>query len=152
MNQILTTGRPATDFSVRVTPDQSLSLGELRRRRVALAFDWSTACGDQMTLYNQVLTVFPERGGGALEISLDGVWRRRADATHRNLAFPQLADLEPEGAVAPAFGACRDEEGVAERALFVISADGVIACLRGQAGRQRHPRGRGPADSRGHFP
>jgi peroxiredoxin len=38
MAQILTAGTPAPDFSLHVTPDQVLSLSELRGKPVILAF------------------------------------------------------------------------------------------------------------------
>jgi peroxiredoxin len=43
------------------------------------------------------------------------------------LRFPLLADFEPKGEMARSYGAYRAREGVAERALFVIDAAGVIA-------------------------
>src|SRR5437588_6292451 len=48
MSQLLAPGLAAPDFTLRVTPDQNLSLGELRDRRVILSFypaDWSPVCG-----------------------------------------------------------------------------------------------------------
>jgi peroxiredoxin len=130
MSQILPPGRAAPDFSLRVTPDQTLSLRELRGRRVVLAFypaDWSPVCGDEMVLFNQVLPEFRARGAELLGISVDGVWCHRAFARDRQLKFPLLADFEPKGAVARAYGVYRDGEGVAERALFVIDGEGRIA-------------------------
>ena len=130
MSQILPPGRPAPDFGLRVTPDQSLSLQELRGRRVVLAFypaDWSPVCGDEMTLFNQVLPEFRARGAELLGISVDGVWCHRAFARDRQLKFPLLADFEPKGAVARAYGVYREAEGVAERALFVLDGEGQIA-------------------------
>jgi len=61
-----------------------------------------------------------------LAISVDGPWCHIAFAKDRKIHFPLLADFEPKGAVARAFGAYRAEEGVAGRALFVIDGDGVI--------------------------
>jgi len=130
MSQILPTGGPAPDFSLRVTPDQSLSLHELRGRRIVLAFypaDWSPVCGDEMTLFNQVLPELRARGAEVVGISVDGVWCHRAFARDRQLKFPLLADFEPKGGVARAYGVYRDGEGVAERALFVIDEEGRIA-------------------------
>lgn len=130
MSQILQPGQAAPDFSLRVTPDQSLSLRELHGRPVVLAFypaDWSPVCGDEMTLFNQVLPEFRARGAELLGISVDGAWCHRAFARDRQLKFPLLADFEPKGAVARAYGAYRDSEGVAERALFVIDGEGRIA-------------------------
>jgi peroxiredoxin len=130
MGQILPPGRTAPDFTLRVTPDQVLSLSELRGRRVVLAFypaDWSPVCGDQMTLYNQVLPEIRDRGADLLGASVDGAWCHQAFAKDRNLHFPLLSDFEPKGEVARAYGAYREGEGVAERALFVIDDKGVIA-------------------------
>jgi peroxiredoxin len=130
MAQILPAGQPAPEFDLRVTPDQTLSLKEMRGRRVILAFypaDWSPVCGDQMALYNQVLPEFRSRGAELLGISVDGAWCHAAFAQHRNLHFALLSDFEPKGAVARAYGAYRDGEGVSERALFVIDEKGVIA-------------------------
>ena len=55
--QILAPGTPAPDFTLPVTPDQNLSLRDLRGQPVVLAFypaDWSPVCGDQMALYNEL--------------------------------------------------------------------------------------------------
>jgi peroxiredoxin len=130
MAQILPAGQQAPDFTLRVTPDQTLSLSELQGRRVILAFypaDWSPVCGDQMALYNQLLQEFRSRGAELLGISVDGAWCHQAYARHNNLHFPLLADFEPKGQVARLYGAYRTGEGVAERALFVIDENGVIA-------------------------
>ena len=130
MAQILPAGQQAPDFTLHVTPDQMLSLNELRGRRVVLAFypaDWSPVCGDQLALYNQVLQEFRDRGAELVGISVDGVWCHQAYARHNNLHFPLLADFEPKGKVARLYGAYRLGDGVAERALFVIDENGVIA-------------------------
>ena len=130
MGQILSPGRTAPDFTLKVTPDQFLSLNELRGRRVVIAFypaDWSPVCGDQMTLYNQVLPEIRNRSAELLGVSVDGAWCHQAFAKDRNLHFPLLSDFEPKGEVARAYGAYREGEGVAERALFVIDEQGVIA-------------------------
>jgi peroxiredoxin len=129
MVQILSAGTPAPEFSLHVTPDQRLSLSELRGRPVILAFypaDWSPVCGDQMALYNEILPEFKKNGAELLGISVDGVWCHDAFAKDRHLHFPLMADFEPKGAVARAYAAYREEEGTSERALFVIDKNGVI--------------------------
>lgn len=129
MANILSPGSSAPDFTLRVTPDQDLSLSELKGRPVVLAFypaDWSPVCGDQMALYNQVRPEFQRYGAEILGISVDGAWCHQAYALHRNLHFPLLSDFEPKGAVAKQYGAYRDGEGVCERALFVIDSKGLV--------------------------
>jgi peroxiredoxin len=129
MDMILAAGTAAPDFSLHVTPDQKLSLKELRGKPVILAFypaDWSPVCGDQMALYNEVLSEFHKFGAELLGISVDGSWCHEAFAKDRHLHFPLLADFEPKGAVAKSYGAYRTEDGLCERALFVIDKNGVI--------------------------
>jgi peroxiredoxin len=123
-------GTVAPDFTLHVTPDQSLSLSELRGRPVILAFypaDWSPVCGDQMALYNEILPDFQKFGAELLGISVDGSWCHEAFAKDRHLHFPLLSDFEPKGAAARKYGAYRASEGVCERALVVIDKNGEVA-------------------------
>ena len=129
MAEILIAGTPAPEFTLHVTPDQTLSLSELRGKPVILAFypaDWSPVCGDQMALYNEILPEFQKYQAELLGISVDGVWCHAAFAKDRHLHFPLLADFEPKGAVAQMYGVYRKSDGVCERALFVIDKNGVI--------------------------
>lgn len=129
MSNVLSPGTPAPDFSLPVTPDQRLSLKELRGQPVVLAFypaDWSPVCGDQMAFYNEILPEFKKHNAELLGISVDGVWCHEAFAKDRKLHFPLLADFEPKGAVARSYGAYRPADGITERALFVIDKNGVI--------------------------
>jgi peroxiredoxin len=129
MPNILPAGSPAPVFSLHVTPDQKLSLSELRGKPVILAFypaDWSPVCGDQMALYNEILPEFQKFGAILVGVSVDGVWCHEAFAKDRHLQFPLAADFEPKGQVARAYGVYRDEEGICERALFVIDQKGVV--------------------------
>ncbi|HKN08112.1 MAG TPA: redoxin domain-containing protein [Pseudomonadota bacterium] len=129
MSKVLPAGAVAAGFTLRATPDQSLSLSDLAGRPVVLAFypaDWSPVCGDQMALYNEILPEFNKLDAEVLGISVDGVWCHEAFARDRRLHFPLLADFEPKGAVAKRYGAYREAEGVCERALFVIDRQGVI--------------------------
>jgi peroxiredoxin len=129
MSAILPPGTAAPEFTLNVTPDQTLSLSELRGRPVILAFypaDWSPVCGDQMALYNEILPEFQKFNAELLGISVDGVWCHEAFAKDRRLHFPLLSDFEPKGEVARKYGAYRGKEGVSERALFVIDKNGKI--------------------------
>ena len=126
---ILAPGTPAPNFALPSTPDQRVSLTDFRGQLVVLAFypaDWSPVCGDQMALYNEMLGEFRKQKAQLLGISVDGVWCHSAFASDRKLHFPLLADFEPKGAVARQYGAYRESEGLTERALFVIDAEGVV--------------------------
>jgi peroxiredoxin len=83
-------------------------------------------CGDQVTLYNELIPEFKQFNAALLGISVDGAWCHLAFSRDRKLRFPLLADFEPKGAVARMYGVYRHGDGVSERALFVINADGVV--------------------------
>ncbi|MGH7542635.1 MAG: redoxin domain-containing protein [Gemmatimonadota bacterium] len=122
-------GAPAPDFTLPSAPDRNLSLREFRGRPVILAFypaDWSPVCGDQMVLYNELLPEFERFDAALLGISVDGVWCHAAFTRDRKLGFPLLSDFEPKGEVARAYGVYRPSDGISERALFVIDADGDV--------------------------
>ena len=125
----LAPGRTAPDFTLKSTPDQSVSLSDFRGRPVILTFypaDWSPVCGDQLGLYNEILPEFRKYGAALFAISVDGTWCHAAFASQRKLHFPLLADFEPKGAVARSYGVYREGEGECDRALFVIDSNGVI--------------------------
>ena len=126
---ILAPGTTAPDFTLSVTPDQRLSLRDLRGRPVILAFypaDWSPVCGDQMALYNEILPEFRRLNAELLGISVDGGLVPRSFYASAEATFPIAGRLRTEGAVAQKYGAYRRTEGVAERALFVIDHAGII--------------------------
>jgi peroxiredoxin len=125
----LKAGIVATDFALPSTPDQKVSLAELRGKPVVLVFypaDWSPVCSDQLALYNELLPEFSEFDAQIVGISVDGIWCHLAFCKDRKLHIPLLSDFEPKGAVAKLYGVYDEKVGEAERALFVIDAAGVI--------------------------
>src|SRR5690349_24064612 len=89
----LTAGTEAPEFCLKTTPDQSVSLSDFRGQPVILAFypaDWSPVCGDQMSLYNEILPEFQKFNAELIGISVDGVWCHDAFARDRKLHFPLL--------------------------------------------------------------
>ncbi|MFK3833592.1 redoxin domain-containing protein [Microbacterium sp. NPDC087868] len=128
--RILTAWTTAPDFTLRVTADQSLRLGELRGAPVVLAFypaDWSPVCGDELSVINAALPMLHERRAQVVAVSVDNVWSHEAFSSAHGLHFPLLSDFEPKGAVSRLYGAYDDSTGESRRALFVIDAAGVIA-------------------------
>jgi peroxiredoxin len=122
-------GTEAPEFELQSTPDQKLSLSELRGRPVILVFypeDWSPVCSDQLALYQELLPEFERFDAHLVAISVDGIWCHLAFAQDRHLHFPLLADFEPKGEVSRLYGVYRNGDGTSERALYVIDRDGVI--------------------------
>lgn len=122
-------GQAAPDFSLHSTPDQTVSLSQLRGRPLVLVFypaDWSPVCGDQVSLYNEMLSEFSGYDAQVVGISVDGPWCHTAFSRDRQLRFPLLSDFEPKGEVARRYGVYNEQGGVSERALFVIDSGGII--------------------------
>lgn len=126
---ILQKGDIAPAFELYATPDQKLNLADLTGKRVILAFypsDWSPVCGDQMSLYNEILKLFRKHNAELIGISVDSKWCHMAFAQNRKFHFPLLSDFEPKGNVSKLYGAYNESEGQSKRALFVIDEEGTI--------------------------
>lgn len=126
---LLPPGTRAPAFRLPRDPHEQLALQDLHGHPVILAFypaDWSPVCGAEMVLFNEALDEFRRYDAQLLGISVDGPWCHQAYAKSRNLRFPLLADFEPKGEVARAYGAYRAADGTSERALFVIDGEGII--------------------------
>ena len=126
---ILQPGSAAPDFTLHDGAGNPVSLADSRGRAVVLVFypfDWSPVCSDQLALYNELLEEFEALNARLLALSVDSTYCHAAFARDRRYRFPLLADFEPKGQVARAYGAYEPKEGCAERALFVVDAAGVI--------------------------
>ena len=136
MSEILKAGEKAPDFTLSCHADKSaggkkdtFTLSDLRGKNVILAFypaDWSSVCGDQLALYNEILPVFAKQNAELFGISVDSIYCHEAFRENRGYKMMLLADFHPKGEVAKKYGVYRAEDGFAERALFVIDKDGVI--------------------------
>jgi peroxiredoxin len=129
MSKALAAGTPAPDFTLPATPDQRVSLSEFRGQAVVLVFypaDWSPVCGDQLGVYNELMSEFHRLHAELIGISVDGSWCHAAFRETRHLHMTLLSDFEPKGEVARRYGVYRAADGTSERALFVIDAEGII--------------------------
>jgi peroxiredoxin len=125
----LASGTQAPDFCLHATPDQKITRSKFLGRPVVLAFypaDWSPVCSDQLVLYQEIQSEFAKHDAQLLGISVDGAWCHAAFARDRKLRFPLLADFEPKGGIARAYGVYRSRDGYSERALFVIDTQGAV--------------------------
>ena len=122
-------GAKAPGFKLRSTPDQFVELADFRGRPVLLVFypaDWSPVCSDQLVVYQEIMPQFAKYDVQLLGLSVDGVWCHAAFAKNRNLRFPLLADFEPKGEVARAYGVYRPKDGFSERALILVDRVGNV--------------------------
>jgi peroxiredoxin len=81
-----------------------------------------------MPAYEADLERFAGYDAQVLGISVDSVpcniaWARSLG----NLSYDLLSDFHPKGEVAKAYGAYRENDGISERALFVVDKEGKLA-------------------------
>jgi peroxiredoxin len=79
-----------------------------------------------VVLFNEILPDFDRFKAQVLGISVDNIWSHIAFSRARKLQFPLLSDFHPKGKVSGQYGVYREQDGTAERALFVIDGDGII--------------------------
>lgn len=126
----LRVGSKAPDFKLTDAQRSAVSLSGLLKdgKHIVLAFypaAWSGVCGDELTLFQESLDELERLNARVVGISVDNFWSNAAFAENRGITFPLLSDFHPKGAVAEKYGVMRDD-GVTERALFVIDRDGTI--------------------------
>jgi peroxiredoxin len=126
---VIEAGAKAPEFTLPDQDGRAVSLADFRGRTVVLAFypaDFSPVCTDQLSVYQEVLDEFEQRGVKLLGISVDGAFCHRAFRSHMNLDIPLLADFHPKGEVAKAYGVWSEEHGLSGRALVMVNGDGLI--------------------------
>jgi peroxiredoxin len=81
-----------------------------------------------MPAYEADLERFKGYDAQVLGISVDSVPCNTAWAKSLGgISYDLLSDFHPKGAVARAYGAYRENDGISERALFIVDKDGKIA-------------------------
>jgi peroxiredoxin len=128
-NEGLPAGVHAPDLTLLDAEARPVSLSNLRGKNVVLAFyplDWSPACSDQLSLYQNELDEFAKYNAQVIGISVDSLYSHGAWAAVRGITFPLLSDFNPKGEVARRYKVMRASDGFTERALYVIDRDGII--------------------------
>src|ERR687897_783779 len=67
-------GTTAPNFTLRTTPDKSVSLDQFKGNPVILLFypaDFSPVCGDEVSLYNEILPEFQRLNADVIGILVD---------------------------------------------------------------------------------
>ena len=126
---MISAGEQAPDFTLPDQGGQEVSLSDFKGQRVLLVFyplDFSPVCSDQLTLYRDIAPQLKEAGVTPLGISVDSAFAHKAFQDHLGIDTTLLADFEPKGAVASAYGAYLDGAGHSNRSLVLIDAEGKV--------------------------
>ncbi|AWB95454.1 peroxiredoxin [Agromyces badenianii] len=127
---ILAPGAPAPDFGLSNQFGQPVQLRDFRGHTVVVVFfplAYSGICHGELGELRDNIALFEAAGAELLAVSVDSKHTLRSWAELEGFEFPLLSDFWPHGAVADSFGAFDERTGLAQRATFVIDADGVVA-------------------------
>ncbi|MFN2617901.1 MAG: redoxin domain-containing protein [Thermoleophilaceae bacterium] len=123
-------GQPAPGFTLPDQDGNEVSLEDLRGQSVLLVFypnDFSPVCTDQLNVYQEVLGELEARGVALYGVSVDSAYCHKAFQGHLGTTIPLLADFNPKGEVARAYGFYAERYGVSARALVLIDPEGVVS-------------------------
>ena len=127
-----TTGTEAPDFELRSHRGGTVKLSDFKgKQNVVLAFHplaFTPVCANQMCAYESDVQKFQSADTAVLGISIDPQPAKTAWARELGVAsFDLLSDNYPYGDVAKKYGVFREQDGISDRAVFVIDKDGRIA-------------------------
>jgi peroxiredoxin len=125
---VVAAGRPAPDFTLARLEREPFTRSDLEGRTTVLVFypfAFSPVCTSQLSVYNELLDDFAERGATLYGVSCDAVWSQQAFKESLGVAIEQLSDFEPKGATCRAFGVLHPG-GFPQRALVVTGPDAVV--------------------------
>jgi peroxiredoxin len=126
---MIAAGEPAPEFTLRNQDGEKVSLSDFRGRKVMLVFyplDFSPVCSDQLSIYQEVKPQITEQGVELVGISVDHGFAHKAFQEKLGIDTQLLADFEPKGEVARAYGAYIEKVGHSNRSLVLIDKEGVV--------------------------
>ena len=127
---MIAVGEKAPEFTLRDQDGEDVSLADFKGRKVLIVFyplDFSPVCSDQLSIYQEVKPQLGEQGVEMLGISVDSHWAHKAFQEKLGIDTTLLADFEPKGEVARAYGSYLDQAGIANRTLVLVDEDGNVA-------------------------
>jgi peroxiredoxin (alkyl hydroperoxide reductase subunit C) len=125
---VLAPGTPVPDFVLRRGDGSKFTRADLEAHTTVLVFypfAFSPVCTDQMSVYQEVLDEFEQRGATLYGVSCDSTWTQTAFKDKLGVAIEQLSDFEPKGEACRAFGVYHPR-GFPQRALVIVGPDATV--------------------------
>jgi peroxiredoxin (alkyl hydroperoxide reductase subunit C) len=125
---VVQAGQPAPEFTLRTAEGEPFTRDDLLGRTTVLVFypfAFSPVCTDQLSIYNDLLEDFSERGATLYGVSCDATHSQTAFKDQLGVEIEQLSDFEPKGETCRAFGVYHPG-GFPQRALVIVDPDGTV--------------------------
>ena len=125
---VIAAGQAVPEFGLATLGTERFTRAQLAGRTtlfVFYPFAFSPVCTDQLSVYNDLLADFGERGATLYGVSCDSVWAQQAFREKLGTTIEQLSDFEPKGEACRAFGVLHPA-GFPERALVMTGPDGTV--------------------------
>ena len=123
-------GDDAPDFSLLNQYGETVTLSQFKgHKNVVLVFyplSFSGICTGELCELRDNFAQFERANVELLAISVDSKFVQKMFAEHEGYKFSVLADFWPHGKVAQDYGVFLEENGISNRATFVINKDGVL--------------------------
>lgn len=127
----LPVGTRAPPFALPTSPDGALTRSEQLLGAPALLIfypgDFTPVCSNELAVFNELAPGFQSLGARLFGVSVDSLGSHVAFARELHLRFPLLSDFHPKGEVSRRYQVYREDDGITERALFLLDAEGTIA-------------------------
>jgi peroxiredoxin len=122
-------GQTAPQFALKDQSGEVVSLSDFQGRAVALVFypfTFTGVCEGELCQLRDDYSEFEKAGVQVLACSCDSRFAQQQWAKAQGYQFPVMSDFWPHGEVAKAYGVFNDALGCANRATFLIGADGTV--------------------------
>ncbi len=126
--RVLAPGTPVPEFTLRRHDGSEFTRADLEGQTTVLVFypfAFSPVCTDQLSLYQDVLDEFEQRGATLYGVSCDSTWTQTAFKDKLGVSIEQLSDFEPKGEACRAFGVYHPG-GFPQRALVIVGPDATV--------------------------
>ncbi len=122
-------GAPAPDFELKDPANEVVTLSQYAGTPVLIVFypfTFTGVCEGELCRIRDDYSQFESAGVQVLAISCDSRHAQRIWSEQQGYQFPVLSDFWPHGAAAKAYGVFNEALGCANRASFLINAEGVV--------------------------
>ncbi len=125
---MLELGQKAPDFSLKSHLGTEIKLSDyLGKKNVVLVFyplDFSPMCSSQILEYSSRKANIESLGAEIIGVNRDSIYTHKAWAREFGIDIPLMSDMK--GEVAKKYGVYIEEEGVNNRAVFIIDEEGIV--------------------------